>query len=161
MISKDCALTLFNQHLMTSQIWTTMHFSRSYVIIFPLFIIHLDFQMILERQPTSGKTFSPPPIKHHLIDDFCSVELHGVVEWCCSSYVHDSGSGWKEVLRDDDTCLSQWGPLQAQATSCDWGPNQRYCHGLGWARSGLFFSPAARTRTSRHFPSGEIFSISH
>jgi hypothetical protein len=84
--------------------------------------------------------------------------LHGVVDWCCSSYVHGSGSGWKEVLRDDDTCLSQWGPSQEQTTPCDW--NQHHCNGLGWARSGSFFFPAARTGTRRHFPSGEISSLS-
>ena len=64
------------------------------------------------------------------------------------------------MLGDDDTCFSQWGASQTQAAPWDWGPNQRHCHGLGRARSGSFFSPAARTGTRRHLPSGKISSLS-
>ena len=86
----------------------------------------------------------------------CS-QSNGIVEWCCSSYLYDTGSGWKEVHGNDDTCFPHRGASETHTAPCQWRRNQRHFHGLGNTWRCSFLLPGAGTGTGWHFPSGGVF----
>jgi hypothetical protein len=145
---------------MTSQPWMTMHFSRTYIIVFSLFIIPRTLKLILERQPTSvNDIFTPSdqtsPYRWYL--------LSGI------TYMASLNDAVAVMFTTQDLIERRFSEMTTPASPLEDHHKHRRRRATvdqttatttGWARSGSFFFPAARTGTRRYVPTGEISSIS-